>query len=221
MGNIAVVGSTMIDMVTFTHNIPQGGQTVSGEKFLLGFGGKGANQAVMIGRFGQPIYLVNALGNDVFGDSYLSQLALENINTKYVARVEKPSGVASIWVEPDGQNRIIIAPGANNELTIEYAVSAIENIPDLVAVVGQFEIPQKVTAAAFADFGAAMKDPATRLIAVEHISVNVIAVVLATIVNAKNKKNIADAAKHKNALIFNGIGLLLILSRIPWSRLFA
>jgi hypothetical protein len=49
----------------------------------------------------------------------------------------------------------------------------------------------------------------------------VIAVVLATIVNAKNKKNIADAAKHKNALIFNGIGLLLILSRIPWSRLFA
>jgi uncharacterized membrane protein YozB (DUF420 family) len=78
-----------------------------------------------------------------------------------------------------------------------------------------------VTAAAFADFGAAMKDPATRLIAVEHISVNVIAVVLATIVNAKNKKNIADAVKHKNALIFNGIGLLLILSRIPWSRLFA
>jgi hypothetical protein len=78
-----------------------------------------------------------------------------------------------------------------------------------------------ITAAAFADFGAAMKDPATRLIAVEHISVNVIAVVLATIANAKNKKNIADAAKHKNALIFNGIGLLLILSRIPWSRLFA
>ena len=73
----------------------------------------------------------------------------------------------------------------------------------------------------FADFGAAMKDPATRLIAVEHISVNVIAVVLATIVTAKNKKNIADAAKHNNALIFNGIGLLLILSRIPWSRLFA
>jgi ribokinase len=104
----------------------------------------------MLGRFGQPIYLVNALGTDVFGDSYISQLALENINTQYIARVEKPSGVASIWVEPDGQNRIIIAPGANNELTVDYAVSAIENIPDLVAVVGQFEIPQNVTAAAFA-----------------------------------------------------------------------
>ena len=78
-----------------------------------------------------------------------------------------------------------------------------------------------VTTAAFADFGAAMKDPATRLLAVEHISVNIIAVVLATVNNAKNKKAIADAAKHKNALLFTLAALVLILSRIPWSRLFA
>jgi hypothetical protein len=77
-----------------------------------------------------------------------------------------------------------------------------------------------ITAAAFADFGAAMKDSQTRLIAVEHISVNIIAVVLATVNNAKNKKAIADAAKHKNALIFTLIALLLILSRIPWKLLF-
>lgn len=78
-----------------------------------------------------------------------------------------------------------------------------------------------VTTAAFADFGAAMKDPATRLILVEHVSVNIIAIVLATVVNAKNKKAITDAAKFKNMWLLNGIGLLLILSRIPWSRLFA
>lgn len=78
-----------------------------------------------------------------------------------------------------------------------------------------------VTAAAFADFGAAMKDPATRLILVEHVTVNIIAIVLATVVNAKNKKAITDAAKFKNMWLLNGIGLLLILSRIPWSRLFA
>jgi uncharacterized membrane protein YozB (DUF420 family) len=78
-----------------------------------------------------------------------------------------------------------------------------------------------ITTGAFADFGAAMKDPATRLLAVEHISVNIIAVVLATINNAKNKKAIADAAKHKNALLFTLAALVLILSRIPWSRLFA
>ena len=77
-----------------------------------------------------------------------------------------------------------------------------------------------VTTAAFADFGAAMKDPATRLLAVEHISVNIIAVVLATVNNAKNKKAIADAAKHKNALIFTLAALVLILSRIPWKLLF-
>ena len=77
-----------------------------------------------------------------------------------------------------------------------------------------------ITMAAFADFGAAMKDSQTRLIAVEHISVNIIAVVLATVNNAKNKKAIADAAKHKNALIFTLVALVLILSRIPWKLLF-
>jgi uncharacterized membrane protein YozB (DUF420 family) len=77
-----------------------------------------------------------------------------------------------------------------------------------------------ITELAFADFGAAMKDSQTRLIAVEHISVNIIAVVLATVNNAKNKKAIADAAKHKNALIFTLVALLLILSRIPWKLLF-
>lgn len=77
-----------------------------------------------------------------------------------------------------------------------------------------------ITAAALTDFGAAMKDPAMRLIAVEHISVNIIAVVLATVNNAKNKRAIADAAKHKNALIFTIAALLLILSRIPWNLLF-
>jgi hypothetical protein len=78
-----------------------------------------------------------------------------------------------------------------------------------------------VTTAAFADFGAAMKDSATRLILVEHVSVNIIAIVLATVVNAKNKKAITDAAKFKNMWLLNGLGLVLILSRIPWSRLAA
>ena len=78
-----------------------------------------------------------------------------------------------------------------------------------------------ITTGAFADFGAAMKDPATRLIAVEHITVNILAVILATVANAKNKKSIPDAAKHKNAWLLNGLALILILSRIPWDRLTA
>ncbi|MFM6947645.1 MAG: hypothetical protein ACKOWQ_01400 [Aquirufa sp.] len=76
-----------------------------------------------------------------------------------------------------------------------------------------------LTQAAFADFGAAMKDPALRLIAVEHITVNIIAAVLVTVAYSKNKKAIADAQKHKNAWLFYGLALALIISRIPWDRL--
>lgn len=76
-----------------------------------------------------------------------------------------------------------------------------------------------ITQAAFADFGAAMKDPAVRLIAVEHITVNILAAILVTVAYSKNKKAIADAQKHKNAWLLFGIALLLILSRIPWSRI--
>lgn len=76
-----------------------------------------------------------------------------------------------------------------------------------------------ITQAAFADFGAAMKDPAVRLIAVEHITINILAAILVTVAYSKNKKTIADAQKHKNAWLLFGIALLLILSRIPWSRL--
>lgn len=149
MGNIAVVGSTMIDMVTFTSQIPGGGQTVTGDKFMLGFGGKGANQAAMIARFNVPVFMVNSLGDDVFGQSYLDNFKKEQVRTDFVTQINKPTGVASIWVEPTGENRIIITPGANNEMTSEQVERALREIPDLIAVVGQFEIPQAVTAAAF------------------------------------------------------------------------
>jgi ribokinase len=149
MGRIAVVGSTMIDMVTFTHNIPSGGQTVTGDKFMLGFGGKGANQAAMIARFNVPVYMVSSLGNDFFGNSYLEQFKKEQIHSEFVEQIDEPTGVASIWVEPNGQNRIIIAPGANRLMTKEQVETALNSITDLVAVVGQFEIPQEITAHAF------------------------------------------------------------------------
>lgn len=77
-----------------------------------------------------------------------------------------------------------------------------------------------VTQAAFTDFGAAMKNPGMRLIAVEHITVNIIAAVLVTIAYSKSKKSsISDAQKHKNAWLMYGVALALILSRIPWDRI--
>jgi ribokinase len=146
---IAVVGSTNIDMVTYANKLPEAGETVKGENFLLGFGGKGANQAVMAARFGAQVYMVNSIGEDVFGDTTLENFATENVNTQFVSRVAGPSGVAPIWVDAAGANRIIVVPGANGKMTVEQAETAIAQISDLKIVIGQFEIPQEVTTAAF------------------------------------------------------------------------
>ena len=147
---IMVVGSTMIDMITYSQKIPGAGETVIGDTFALGFGGKGANQAVMARRLGATVFMVNTLGDDVFGDTTVKNFESQGIDTTLISRVPGASGVAPIWVEPNGTNRIICVPGANNAMTPEQAKSAVEGLSDIDIVIGQLEIPQKVTAAAFA-----------------------------------------------------------------------
>jgi ribokinase len=145
---IAVVGSTNIDLIAYTPRIPGPGETIEGERFQMGFGGKGANQAVMARILGAEVWMVNCLGDDAYGSMTLDNFAERGIDTTHVHRVQGSSGVAPIWVEPDGTNRIIIIPGANHGLTPEQAMAAIADIEPSV-VVGQFEIPQTVTAAGF------------------------------------------------------------------------
>lgn len=147
---IVVVGSTMIDMITYSQKIPSAGETVIGDSFALGFGGKGANQAVMASRLGAEVFMVNTLGDDVFGDTTVKNFQEQGIDTTYVARVPGASGVAPIWVEPNGTNRIICVPGANNAMTISQVTQALSELSDIDLVIGQLEIPQEVTAAAFA-----------------------------------------------------------------------
>ena len=148
---IIVVGSTMIDMMTYVERVPVAGETVVGDRFVQGFGGKGANQAVMASRLGAAVSMVGCLGDDVFADMTLDNLAREGIDTAAVTRAEGvSSGVAPIWVEPDGTNRIIVVPGANDHLTTQQARTAVETAPAVQVVLGQFEVPQAVTAAAFA-----------------------------------------------------------------------
>ncbi len=146
---IVVVGSTMIDMIAYAKKVPGPGETVIGDSFSLGFGGKGANQAVMASRMGAKVYMVNTLGDDVFGDTTLNNFKEQGIDTTYVARVSGASGVAPIWVEPNGTNRIICVPGANNTMTAAQAESAISALSKAKVVIGQLEIPQAVTIAAF------------------------------------------------------------------------
>ena len=146
---IVVVGSTMMDMITYIDKVPESGETLIGDSFALGFGGKGANQSVMASRMGANVYMVNTLGDDLFGDSTLKNFQDQGINTTFIERTSGASGVAPIWVEKDGSNRIICVPGSNNAMTPAQATHAIESIKDIDIVIGQLEIPQEVTAAAF------------------------------------------------------------------------
>jgi ribokinase len=146
---IAVVGSAMMDLTAYASVLPEPGQTLVGEVFTTGFGGKGANQAVMAAMCGANVHFIGKLGKDVFGDAIADNFNKVGMNVYYVDRSETPTGVAHIWVDGEGENRIIIIPGANHEIEVSRAVDAINNIPDLNIVIAQCEIKQEVTLAAF------------------------------------------------------------------------
>ena len=146
---IAVVGSASMDLTCYADVLPQAGQTLYGNLFTTGFGGKGANQAVMAALAGADVYMVGSIGNDLFGKSLQENFKNQNINSEHVKISELPTGVAHIWVDGQGQNRILIVPGANHDFDEHHAAKAIEAIPEISIVIGQCEIPQSVTTAAF------------------------------------------------------------------------
>ena len=146
---IAVVGSLNIDLIAYVGRVPGAGETVIGDRFVMGFGGKGANQAVMAARLGARVSMVGALGDDVYAGMTFENLERQRVDARHVARVEGSSGVAPIWVEPDGTNRIIVVPGANDRVDPESAAAAVRSLEGVRVVVGQLEIPQRVTTAAF------------------------------------------------------------------------
>jgi len=147
---LTVVGSTMIDQIAYAARMPERGETVIGDRFSQGFGGKGANQAVMARLMGAEVAMVNAVGEDSYGGQVIENFASFGIDTTYVRREPGSSGVAPIWVEPDGSNRIIVIPGANDGLLPEHGAAAVRELEHVDAVIGQFEIGQAVTTAAFA-----------------------------------------------------------------------
>ena len=113
---IVVVGSINMDLVAHTHKIPVPGQTVIGTGFDTTPGGKGANQAVAVARLGYPVQMVGMVGEDVFGQALLDNLANAGVGTEAVARVSGPSGVAPILVSESGENSIVVVPGANGKM---------------------------------------------------------------------------------------------------------
>lgn len=140
-GKILVIGSSNTDMTVKVHNLPTPGETVSGNSFVMGPGGKGANQAVAAKRLGGNVTFVCKVGKDIFGDNAIAQYEAEGLDTRYILRSDKASGVALIPVDDKGENSIVVAGGANNDFTVED----INNIKDVILesdiVLLQLEIP--------------------------------------------------------------------------------
>ena len=139
---IFVIGSINTDMVAMTEVLPSPGETVMSREFMMTAGGKGANQAVAAARMGGDVTMIGRLGNDVFAEQSIKRLKSENINCEFITKdTEKSSGLALISVDQNGENHIVVAPGANETLTKERLGSVLSQIPDNAIVMMQLEIP--------------------------------------------------------------------------------
>jgi ribokinase len=143
---IVVVGSINLDLVAVSERIPSIGETVTGTDFQTHPGGKGANQAVAIARLGYPVHMIGRLGSDSFGDQLRDHLTNVGVNVAAVARSEGPSGVAIIEVSANGDNSIVVVPGANGKVTPEDIDANLAVIQEAGAVLTQLEIPLETVA---------------------------------------------------------------------------
>jgi len=138
---IIVIGSANTDMVVKSKKLPLPGETILGGTFFMNAGGKGANQAVAAARLGGNVTLVAKVGNDIFGTQTISGLKNEHIITDYVFIDETtPSGTALIMVNEEGENCIVVAPGANGQL-LPPDIEQVKNMSDAEIILMQLEIP--------------------------------------------------------------------------------
>ena len=141
---ILVVGSTNTDMVIKAAHLPRPGETILGGTFFMNPGGKGANQAVAIARLGAPVTFICKTGTDIFGHQSQQLFEAEGINTSYVfSDPQNPSGVALISVDDKAENCIVVASGANANLTPKDLKKAEEAIDQCDIVLLQLEIPME------------------------------------------------------------------------------
>jgi ribokinase len=144
---IFVIGSSNTDMVVKTDVLPLPGETKLGGRFFMNAGGKGANQAVAAARLGGNVIFVSKIGNDIFGKQTLGNLQEENINTDFVFLDDiEPSGTALIMVNREGENCIVVAPGANANL-LPVDIENVKEISSAEIILMQLEIPMETIAA--------------------------------------------------------------------------
>ena len=139
--SIAVVGSINLDLVARCERLPRPGETLTGATFERVPGGKGANQALAAARLGAAVSMIGAVGGDSFADEALALLREGDVDISGVRQAAEPTGVALILVGADGENSIVVAPGAN-------AAAEAGTLADVDAVLCQLEIPLEAVAAA-------------------------------------------------------------------------
>ena len=139
--DVLVIGSNMIDLVTYINRMPVAGETVEAEDFSMGFGGKGANQAVAAAHLGSQVSLLSMVGDDNFGQQQVANFKAANIDVTGVGVGHKSSGAAPIFVDPTADNRILIIKGANSELTPAVLDAHLDLIQNTKLIVLQQEIP--------------------------------------------------------------------------------
>jgi ribokinase len=140
--SITVIGSNMIDLITRVNRMPRQGETVEAPDFDLGFGGKGANQAVAASLLGAEVVLIARVGDDIFGREVIKNFESFGIDTAYVEVAKgTTNGVAPIFVGEDGNNSILIIKGANAFVSKEDVERASEKILKSDLILLQLEIP--------------------------------------------------------------------------------
>ncbi len=148
MKKILVIGSLNMDLVTTVKKIPAAGETILGDGLKKIAGGKGANQAVAIGKLGGNVKMMGMLGKDTFSNTLLENLKKNDVNTDYIFSSKvSPTGTALIAVNEDGNNSIVVIPGANFDFTDDLIDQ--EPFKDVDYVLSQFEIPLKTIEKAF------------------------------------------------------------------------
>lgn len=149
--DVLVVGSLNMDLRIRTPRLPAPGETLTGSGFDTDGGGKGANQAVAAARQGARVAMLGAVGQDAHGAALLAALQADGIDTHAVEHIAgTPSGTAAILLMPDGENSIVVIPGANHALTPERVRAQATRLRQARVVVAQLECPLDAVAEALA-----------------------------------------------------------------------
>ncbi len=139
---IAVVGSANVDLTTTTDKFPRPGETIFGNQFHLGFGGKGANQALAARLCGSDVSMIGRVGDDLFGPATIQNFDSRGIDTSHLLITPGvSSGVAPIFVDSSGQNRILVIKGANDSLSPADVEAASDVLLRADIIVLQLEVP--------------------------------------------------------------------------------